>query len=142
MIISKITQMQRKKYFQKKIIKNINQYKRTKDCMEFEETSSDESLYDPVEEGDGINSLINDDFLVKLVDLVGADSSIRNISAFLFSLLTGAGVSFKDISDIFEKIGLQKAATSRLNLISIHTAEFDLKSGGEISKHNSLKRFY
>jgi len=54
--------MQRKKYFQKKIIKNINQYKRTKDCMEFEETSSDESLYDPVEEGDGINSLINDDF--------------------------------------------------------------------------------
>ena len=62
MIISKITQMQRKKYFQKKIIKNINQYKRTKDCMEFEETSSDESLYDPVEEGDGINSLINDDF--------------------------------------------------------------------------------
>jgi len=80
--------------------------------------------------------------LVKLVDLVGADSSFRNISAFPFSLLTGACVSFQDISDIFEKIGLQKAATRRLNMISIHKAECDMKSGGKFSKHNSLKSPY
>ena len=58
LILSKITEMPRKKYFQEKIIKNINQYKRTEDCMEIEETSGDKSLYDPVEEGGGTNSLI------------------------------------------------------------------------------------
>jgi hypothetical protein len=41
--------MPRKSFFQKKIIKNANQYNRTELNMETEESSVDETPYDPFE---------------------------------------------------------------------------------------------
>ena len=41
--------MPRKSFFQKKIIKNVNQYNRTEFNMETEESSIDETPYDPIE---------------------------------------------------------------------------------------------
>jgi hypothetical protein len=63
-------------------------------------------------------------FFLQSIDLVVADSSLRNISAFSYSHLT----RFTQINEMFEQIGLQKASTSRLNVINIHKSEFELKS--------------
>ena len=53
------------------------------------------------------------------------------MSEFSYSLLTKTGLNFSQIKDIFDKIGLQKAASCRLNIINFHKSDFKLNSGGK-----------
>jgi hypothetical protein len=57
--------------------------------METEESSVDDTPYDPIEyiemNNEGIETLVNDQFLMELIDLDVADSSQKHSCFFLFS---------------------------------------------------------
>jgi hypothetical protein len=62
---------------------------------------------------------ISDEIMGGLLDLVFSDNSIRNVSVFSFGLLMKFGINFSEIKTFFATIGLQKAGTSRDNLIKL-----------------------
>jgi hypothetical protein len=104
--------------------------------METEDSLTKDEAYDPIQDKEnedvGIELIVNDEILLELIDLVVVDSSVRNISAFSFALLTKAGIGFSRIKDISDKFGPQRADNSRQNAMKFHKSEFDIKSGGII----------
>jgi hypothetical protein len=86
--------------------------------METDQTSDEEDVtYDPVIEDNLNENSISEEIKGGLLDLVFSDNSIRNVSVFSFGLFMKFGINFSEIQKFFATIGLQKAGTSRDNLI-------------------------
>ena len=120
---------------QEKIFNNVNQFKKPQTKMETDQPSYDEADYNPFDGVDSINdvldsSLINDEFLVEMIDIILTDCSLRNISVYTYSLLKKIGISYLEIRKCFLNIGLQKEQTCRQNIMKFHKHGFDLNSGG------------
>ena len=103
--------------------------------METDQSSYNEADYNPFDDVDSINdvldsSLINDEFLVEMIDIILTDCSLRNISVYTYSLLKKFGISSLEIRKCFLNIGLQKEQTCRQNIMKFHKLGFDLNSGG------------
>ena len=114
-----------------KNLKNLNKFKKENSKMETDQTSDEEDLtYDPVIEDDLNENSISDEIMGGLLDLVFSDNSIRNVSVFSFGLLLKFGINFSEIKTFFATIGLQKAGTSRDNLIKLKKEGLEKQSGG------------
>jgi hypothetical protein len=68
--------MPRKNVYQKKIFQNISKFNRTceEETMETEDSLANEEAYDPIQdienEGEGIELIVNDEFLLELTNLL------------------------------------------------------------------------
>ena len=114
-----------------KNLKNLNKFKKENSKMETDQTSDEEDLtYDPVIEDDLNENSISDEIMGGMLDLVFSDNSIRNVSVFSFGLLMKFGINFSEIKTFFATIGLQKAGTSRDNLIKLKKEGLEKQSGG------------
>ena len=119
-----------------KNLKNLNKFKNNYAKMETDQSSDeDDDQYDPIIEAHNTNSVlgetdISEEFLVRLLEMVINESSIRNISIFTFGILTKFGINISAIGNIFLNIGLQKAEHCRENLIKFYKDGTDINSGG------------
>jgi hypothetical protein len=101
-----------------KNLRNLSKFKKENSKMETDQTSDEEDVtYDPVIEDNLNENSISEEIMGGLLDLVFSDNSIRNVSVFSFGLLMKFGINFSEIQKFFATIGLQKAETSRDNLI-------------------------
>jgi hypothetical protein len=99
--------------------------------METDQTSDEGDVtYDPVIEDNLNENSISEEIMGGLLDLVFSDNSVRNVSVFSFGLLMKFGITFSEIQKFFATIGLQKAGTSRDNLIKFKKEGLEKKSGG------------
>jgi hypothetical protein len=124
-------------------LKNLNKFKKDFVKMETDQSSdeADDEFFPISEAFYSQRSLdetdFSEDFLVRLLDLVIGNSSIRNISLFTFGILTKLGINISAIGDLFRNIGLQKAEHCRDNIIKFNKYEMDINSGG-----NRFSAFY
>ena len=101
-----------------KNLRNLSKFKKENSKMETDQTSDEEYVtYDPVIEDNLNENSISEEIMGGLLDLVFSDNRIRNVSVFSFGLLMKFGINFSEIQKFFATIGLQKAGTSRDNLI-------------------------
>ena len=114
-----------------KNLRNLSKFKKENSKMETDQTSDEEYVtYDPVIEDNLNENSISEEIMGGLLDLVFSDKSIRNVSVFSFGLLMKFGINFSEIQKFFATIGLQKAGTSRDNLIKLKKEGLEKKSGG------------
>ena len=114
-----------------KNLRNLSKFKKENSKMETDQTSDEEDVtYDPVIEDNLNENSISEEIMGGLLDLVFSDNSIRNVSVFSFGLLMKFGINFSEIQKFFATIGLQKAGTSRDNLIKLKKEGLEKKSGG------------